>query len=66
MMSKRRERRTEDVGSLRLRGLIERNSGEAERAKNAGLQLDWTALYLLALTAHEVVEPYTWQATITK
>jgi hypothetical protein len=46
MMSKRREKRTEDVGSLRLRGLIERNSGEAERAKNAGLQLDWAALYL--------------------
>ena len=38
------------VGSLRLRGLIEENSGEAERAKNAGLQLDLRgSLYLLSL-----------------
>jgi hypothetical protein len=44
---------TEDVqrvvGSLRLRGLIEENSGEAESAKNAGLQLDLRgSLYLSA------------------
>jgi hypothetical protein len=43
----------EDVGSLslRLRGLIAENSGEAERAKNAGLQLDPSGLlYLLSST----------------
>ena len=56
---RREERgRTEDVGSLRLRGLIAENSGEAERAKNAGLQLDPPGLlYLLSSMGDIIQEP---------